>query len=174
MKTVKKIGAAKENNTNKKNIFVTNGIFQVYKKRASWKLGYWFIGIGSILPLFSYSPEVSSDTPPDKPYLSAFAPKLPGKDTFLYNSFPADSSRMYYTIQLCTFDYPLEDPIIQNNPVIHLIRIGDLYRYIYAYFTTLDQARRELVAIQRWFPRACIREYRKGKLGQVIDMKINY
>lgn len=174
MKAVKKIGTAKEYNTDKKNIFVTNGIFQVYKKRAGWKLGCWFIGLGSILPLFSYSPEANSDTPPGKTYLSAFAPKLPGMDTLLYTLFPADSSKMCYTIQLCTFDYALEDPIIQNNPVIHLIRIGDLYRYVYAYFMTLDQARQQLIAVQRWFPHACIREYRKGKLGQVIDMKINY
>lgn len=177
MKAVKKIRPTTDN-TDKKNIFVTNGIFQVYKKRAGWMFSSWFLGVGLILPLLGNTPEANLGIPPEKiqekPYLSAFAPKFAGSDSLWLSCPPADSDKTIYTIQLCTFDNPLEDPILRNNPVIHLIRIGDLYRYIYAYFTTLDQARRQLVAVRLIFPQACIREYRKGKLGQVVDMKINY
>ena len=62
-----------------------------------------------------------------------------------------------YTIQLFTsFDTPA-DPILTESNKIKIIRMGELYRYIFSQY-----------------PQACIREYQEGKLGPIIDMNIDH
>ena len=68
-----------------------------------------------------------------------------------------------YTIQLFTsFDTPA-DPILTESNKIKIIRMGELYRYIFSQYHALDTARQ-----------ACIREYQEGKLGPIIDMNIDH
>ncbi len=70
-----------------------------------------------------------------------------------------------YTIQLFTsFDTPA-DPILTESNKIKIIRMGELYRYIFSQYHALDTARQALIPIRRLYPQACIREYQEGKLG---------
>ena len=79
-----------------------------------------------------------------------------------------------YTIQLFTsFDTPA-DPILTESNKIKIIRMGELYRYIFSQYHALDTARQALIPIRRLYPQACIREYQEGKLGPIIDMNIDH
>lgn len=79
-----------------------------------------------------------------------------------------------YTIQICTLTSPIDDPFFTGKYAIRLIRIGDLYRYIYSSYTTIKSARADLPKIRKIYPEAFIRELQdNGKLGKAIDMKID-
>lgn len=79
-----------------------------------------------------------------------------------------------YTIQICTLTSPIDDPFFTGKYVIKLIRIGDLYRYIYSSYTSIKSARADLPKIRKIYPEAFIRELQdNGKLGKAIDMNIN-
>ena len=66
------------------------------------------------------------------------------------------------------------DPILTESNKIKIIRMGELYRYIFSQYHALDTARQALIPIRRLYPQACIREYQEGKLGPIIDMNIDH
>ena len=72
-----------------------------------------------------------------------------------------------------SFDTPA-DPILTESNKIKIIRMGELYRYIFSQYHALDTARQALIPIRRLYPQACIREYQEGKLGPIIDMNIDH
>lgn len=79
-----------------------------------------------------------------------------------------------YTIQICTLTSPIDDPFFTGKYAIKLVRIGDLYRYIYSSYTSIKSARADLPKIRKIYPEAFIRELQdNGKLGKAIDMNIN-
>lgn len=105
-------------------------------------------------------------------YISAFdTPALPVPPPQRTSVPAADTNgQKGYTIQICTLDAPLQDSFLQGNYSICYVQMGNLYRYIFRKYFTLEEARQKLPLIQKIFPEACIREYHKGILGQVIDM----
>ena len=79
-----------------------------------------------------------------------------------YSSAFAGPQNKNYTIQLFTsFDTPA-DPILTESNKIKIIRMGELYRYIFSQYHALDTARQALIPIRRLYPQACIREYQEG------------
>lgn len=102
-------------------------------------------------------------------YLSAFSSLMDAPDSVLIYR---QQDSILYTIQLCTLDYPIQDHFFQGTYKIKIIPIGELYRYIFSQYSTLEKARQELKQIQQYYPKAYIREYREGKLGLAIDMNI--
>lgn len=105
-------------------------------------------------------------------YSSAFA----GPQNKIISSFPPGGYDFRdtlpgknYTIQLFTLFDTLSDPVLSGSNKIKIIRMGELYRYIFAQYPSLDIARQALVLIRQLYPQACIREYQEGKLGPVVD-----
>lgn len=127
------------------------------------------VGIGllaGIVIFFSY-PQTSYAQPQKKViratlnnqiYISAFAPVAYNQDT------------VYYTIQICTMEHVVKDHLLQGYSKIKVIRMGDLYRYIYSQYQSLSKAREDLARVRKIYPDAFIREYRYGQLGLAIDM----
>lgn len=79
-----------------------------------------------------------------------------------------------YTIQICTLSAPLTDPFFRGQYRIRQIRMGDLYRYIFSTYHSLQAARRDLPLVQKIYPGAFIREFDENKLGKAIDLKTDY
>lgn len=82
----------------------------------------------------------------------------------------ADKNQIRYTIQICTLDYPIDDPFIGGKNKIRIIRIGDVYRYIFSMYKSLEEARKDLPVVRAIYPGAYIREYYGGKLGKAYDI----
>ena len=78
-----------------------------------------------------------------------------------------------YTIQICTLNAPLTDSFLKGNNAIKVIRTGELYRYIYSRYNSLQAARADLPKVRKIYPEAFIREIEDQKLGQAIDLNIN-
>lgn len=79
-----------------------------------------------------------------------------------------------YTIQICSLNILLDDPFLVGRYQIKVIHMGELYRYIFSSYTTVDAARKELPGIRKIFPKAFIREYDGQKLGKAIDLDIEH
>lgn len=77
-----------------------------------------------------------------------------------------------YTIQVCTMEVPVKDAFIGKENRIRIIRMGDLYRYIFSEYDSLSVAQKELLMVKKYFPQAFIREYDQGKLGKAVDLNI--
>ena len=127
------------------------------------------VGIGllaGIVIFFSYpetshaqaQKKVTQTTLNNQVYISAFAPVSYNQDT------------VYYTIQICTMEHVVKDHFLQEYSKIKVIRMGDLYRYIYSQYQSLSKAREDLIRVRKIYPDAFIREYRHGQLGLAIDM----
>lgn len=78
-----------------------------------------------------------------------------------------------YTIQICTMSFPLSDSFFKGQYGVKLIRMGDLYRYIYNIYDTLEEARNALPKIRKIYPDAFIREFDENKLGKAIDLQLD-
>lgn len=102
-------------------------------------------------------------------YISAFAPQAENPVT----GFPMQDTT-YYTILICTMDHAVEDHFFKGNYKIQVIRMGDLYRYIFSQYVSPEKARQDLNRIREIYPQAYIREYNHGKLGLAIDMNIDH
>lgn len=77
-----------------------------------------------------------------------------------------------YTIQICSLTVLMDDPFLNGQYKIKAVRMGELYRYIFSSYTTLESARKELSEVRKIFPKAFIREYDGNKLGKAIDLDI--
>lgn len=66
----------------------------------------------------------------------------------------------------------MDDPFLNGQYKIKAVRMGELYRYIFSSYTTLESARKELSEVRKIFPKAFIREYDGNKLGKAIDLDI--
>lgn len=125
--------------------------------------------IAGIMIFFSYpqasraqsQKKVTQTTLNNRTYISAFAPIIQEQDTICY------------TIQICTMKYAVNDHILQENSKIKVVRMGDLYRYIFSQYQLLSKAREDLARVRKIYPQAFIREYRHGQLGLAIDMNID-
>lgn len=104
-------------------------------------------------------------------YISAFASEFPKENLAQSPAQAEDSVR--YTIQICTFHKALADSFFTGKYKIRLLRMGDLYRYLFSEYSTLTSARKDLLLVRTLFPQACIREYHHGKLGVVINLNID-
>lgn len=80
--------------------------------------------------------------------------------------------KIRFTIQICTLTVLVKDPFLSGQYEIKVVHMGELYRYIFSSYATLDRARKELSKVQKIFPKAFIREYDGHKLGKAIDLKI--
>lgn len=105
--------------------------------------------------------KVTQTTLSNKTYTSALGTLSPVTDT------------VHYTIQICTMDHDVKDFFFKGNSKIRIIRMGDLYRYIFSQYRTLDKAREDLLQVRKLYPQAFIREYKHGNLGQAIDLNID-
>lgn len=83
---------------------------------------------------------------------------------------PEDPSKQY-TIQICTMSSPVADLFLNGSRSIRVIKSGDLYRYIYSQYNSLQAARNDLPKIRKIYPEAFIREISNNKLGQAIDLQ---
>ena len=104
-------------------------------------------------------------------YISAFAPPSGISDSAIYDQMQDSNC---YTIQVCSMEHHIHDIFFQKNSKIRIIPIGDIYRYIFSFYPTLEAARKDLIRIRLIFPDAYIREYRAGKLGMAIDLNIDH
>lgn len=104
---------------------------------------------------------------------------LPPEDSLLLSSHPApplqedtasDTVSTQYTIQICTMSFPLADSFFKGQYGVKLIQMGDLYRYIYNIYPSIEEARAALPTIRKIYPDAFIREFNEEKLGKAIDL----
>lgn len=89
-------------------------------------------------------------------------------------SQPSAQTPKHYTIQICTMSFPLSDNFFKGQYKIKLIKTGDLYRYIYSMYNSVQEARADLPKVRKIYPDAYIREYDEKKLGKAIDMNIDH
>lgn len=101
-------------------------------------------------------------------YKSAFK----ALETVHRNEVVASPEKICYTIQICSLTVLADDPILNGRYQIKVVRIGELYRYIFSSYATLDTAHKALSEVRKIFPEAFIREYDGYKLGKAIDLKI--
>lgn len=101
-------------------------------------------------------------------YKSAFR----SLETVPRNKLELPPGEIHYTIQICSLTVLVNDPFLNGRYKIKVVRMGELYRYIFSSYTTLDHARKELTEVQKIFPKAFIREYNGSKLGKAIDLNI--
>ena len=52
--------------------------------------------------------------------------------------------------------------------------MGNLYRYVYSEFATVEEARKELPMVRKYYPEAFIREYDGKRLGKAFDLNIEH
>lgn len=79
-----------------------------------------------------------------------------------------------YTIHVCTLTVLLSDSLLNGSYKIKPRCIGNVYRYVFLEYTTLEEARKDLQDVRKIFPKAFIREYNQHKLGKAIDLNIDY
>lgn len=148
------------------------------KKQSVHSRQTWITIVFTLLPCWSYGQYAVVEKVQmnlAKPhYISAFASRSGCRDSLLKVPVRPEPKDVAYTIQICTLDIPPGDTILGKTGLLHVLQMGDLYRYLYSGFATLEKARQHLSFVRQFFPQACIREYRNGKLGQVIDMNFNY
>lgn len=84
-----------------------------------------------------------------------------------------DSIPKQYTIQICTMSFPLSDSFFKGQYGVKLIQMGDLYRYIYNIYPSVEEARAALPTIRKIYPDAFIREFNEQKLGKAIDLNMD-
>lgn len=77
-----------------------------------------------------------------------------------------------YTIQICSMSFPLSDTFFKGQYGIKVMRMGDLYRYVYSVYYTLAAARQDLTKVRKIYPDAFIREFDEEKLGKAIDLNM--
>ncbi|WP_251622432.1 tetratricopeptide repeat protein [Odoribacter lunatus] len=78
-----------------------------------------------------------------------------------------------YTIQICSMSFPLSDTFFKGQYGVKLIRMGDIYRYIYNIYPSIEEARTALPTIRKIYPDAFIREIDEEKLGQAVDLNMD-
>lgn len=78
-----------------------------------------------------------------------------------------------YTIQICSMSFPLSDSFFKGQYGVKLIKMGDVYRYIYNLYPSIEDARAALPKIRKVYPDAFIREYNENKLGKAIDLNMD-
>lgn len=79
-----------------------------------------------------------------------------------------------YTIQICSMSFPLSDSFFKGQYGVKLIKMGDLYRYIYNIYDSVEEARAALPNIRKIYPDAFIREFDENKLGKAIDLNLEH
>jgi hypothetical protein len=75
-------------------------------------------------------------------------------------------------IQICSMSFPLSDAFFKGQYGIKVMRMGDLYRYVYSVYYTLAAARQDLPKVRKVYPDAFIREFDEEKLGKAIDLNM--
>lgn len=91
----------------------------------------------------------------------------------LLNSSPAaEKPATCYTIQICSMSFPLSDSFFKGQYGVKVMRMGDLYRYIYSVYDSLEAARKDLPKVRKIYPDAFIREFDENKLGKAVDLNI--
>lgn len=104
---------------------------------------------------------------------------LAGADSLLRSSDSVhihathDTAARQYTIQICTMNFSLSDSFFKGEYGVKQIRMGDLYRYIYNIYPSIEEARAALLTVRKIYPEAFIREFNNDKLGQAIDLNMN-
>lgn len=90
-----------------------------------------------------------------------------------FNSIPASEKlTTRYTIQICSMSFPLSDSFFKGQYGVKVMRMGDLYRYIYSVYDSLEAARKDLPKVRKIYPDAFIREFDENKLGKAVDLNI--
>ncbi len=102
-------------------------------------------------------------------YISAFAPTT---DTQAPVALAICQDSLCYTIQICTMEHDINDAFFGKNQKIQIIPMGDVYRYIFSLYPTLEAARKDLPLVRSIYPAAFIREYKAGKLGAATDLNM--
>lgn len=102
-------------------------------------------------------------------YISAFAPS---KGIQAPATFAVSRDSLCYTIQICNMGHEVKDAFFGKNQKIQILPTGDVYRYIFSFYPTLEAARKDLPLVRRIYPAAFIREYKAGKLGTAIDLNM--
>lgn len=105
------------------------------------------------------------------PATTAQIPAAPQK-TSEATTEAATQSQTKYTIQICTMSFPLSDTFFKGQYGIKLIKMGDLYRYIYSQYNSITEAEKDLPKIRKIYPDAFIREYNENKLGKAYDLNL--
>lgn len=101
------------------------------------------------------------------PQFPANIAPIPSGDT------ASDTLRKQYTIQICSMSFPLSDSFFKGQYGVKLIRMGDIYRYIYNTYPSIEEARAALPTIRKIYPDAFIREFDEEKLGQAVDLNMD-
>lgn len=108
---------------------------------------------------------------------------MPRKKTMPSSAQPSDSlvqtglppssvTGKKYTIQICSMSFPLSDSFFKGQYGVKLIRMGDLYRYIYNIYDSIPDAQKDLSKVRKIYPDAFIREFDENKLGKAVDLNI--
>lgn len=125
---------------------------------------------GSLRSVYSQSGEsVKPIRLGNQNYISAFA--SPPEEIRTVR-IPSDSIR--YTILICTTTSATTDPVLSDYGKTLIIPMGELYRYIFSAYSSLEKAQQDLQWIRKLYPDAYIRRYENGKLGQAINLNIDY
>jgi len=69
--------------------------------------------------------------------------------------------------------FPLSDSFFKGQYGVKLVKMGEVYRYIYNLYPSIEDARAALPKIRKIYPDAFIREFNENKLGKAIDLNID-
>lgn len=78
------------------------------------------------------------------------------------------------TIQIFTLFETPADPILTESKKTKIIRLDELYRYIFSQYHSPNTAHQALIPIRRSYLQSCIREYLDEKLDPITDKNINH
>ena len=84
-----------------------------------------------------------------------------------------DTLTKQYTIQICSMSFPLSDSFFKGQYGVKLVKMGEVYRYIYNLYPSIEDARAALPKIRKIYPDAFIREYNENKHAKAIDLNID-
>lgn len=90
-----------------------------------------------------------------------------------FENAESDTLHKQYTIQICSMSFPLSDSFFKGQYGIKLVKMGEVYRYIYNFYPSIEDARAALPNIRKIYPDAFIREFNENKLGKAIDLNID-
>ncbi len=110
-------------------------------------------------------PHIAEKT--DTPYPPADSAQIPYRET------ETDTLHKQYTIQICSMSFPLSDSFFKGQYGIKLVKMGEVYRYIYNFYPSIEDARAALPNIRKIYPDAFIREFNENKLGKAIDLNMD-
>lgn len=73
-----------------------------------------------------------------------------------------------YTIQICALKYPASKNHFKEKNSIRILKEGNIYKYFYSRYGTIDEARGALPTVQTLYPGAYITRYSKKDEGKLL------